>query len=238
MTQGLGSGTAGLTLHRANGSNGGVGLSVSGMPAGMTSSFSEDPVTGTDTSSTMSLTAASATAAGYYNLTVTATPLDPGAGSAARTVTIPVQVIANCTKFLDTSYIAVQSDICLTQLSDGTYEVYNQPVDVNGLELQPLTTTGAGSNLNFDLTNRKITGVGQWKATIPGGPSDTENFGLWVGTINWNLGPPRASRSSRTGPRATRSPSSTPTTRSRTCSSRGCRSDTRRSTSPPPAAPT
>ena len=193
VTQGLTSGTIGLTLHRANSSNGGVGLSVSGMPAGMTSSFSEDPVTGTDTSTTMSLTAASATAAGYYNLTVTATPVEPGAGSAARTVTIPVQVIANCTKFLDTSYIAVQSDICLTQLSDGTYEVYNQPVEVNGLVLQPLTTTGAGSNLNFDLTNRKITGVGQWKVTIPGGPSDTENFGLWVGTINWNLGPPSQS---------------------------------------------
>ena len=46
----------------------------------MTSSFSEDPLTGTDTSSTMSLTAASATAAGYYNLTVTATPLDSRRG--------------------------------------------------------------------------------------------------------------------------------------------------------------
>ncbi len=31
-------------------------------------------------------------------------------------------------------------------------------MEVNGLVLQPLTTTGAGSNLNFDLTNRKITG--------------------------------------------------------------------------------
>ncbi len=193
VTQGLTSGTIGLTLHRANGSNGGVALSVSGMPAGMTSSFSEDPLTGTDTTSTLSLTAASATAAGYYNVTVTATPLDPGAGSAARTVTIPVQVIANCTTFLDTSYIAVQSQTCMTQLSDGTYEIYNQPVEVNGLVLQPLTTTGAGSNLNFDLTNRKITGVGQWKVTIPDGPSDTENFGLWVGTINWSLGPPSQS---------------------------------------------
>jgi hypothetical protein len=193
VTQGLASGTVALTLHRANGSNGGVGLSVSGMPAGMTSSFSEDPVAGTDTTSTLSLTAASTTAAGYYNVTVTATPLSGGAGSADRTVTIPVQVIANCTMFLDTSYIAVQSGTCMTQLSDGTYEVYNQPVEVNGLVLQPLTTTGAGSNLNFDLTNRKITGIGQWKVTIPDGPSDTENFGLWVGTINWSLAPPSQS---------------------------------------------
>ncbi len=29
--------------------------------------------------------------------------------------------------------------------------------------------------------------------TIPGGPSDTENFGLWVGTINWSLTPPSQS---------------------------------------------
>ena len=102
----------------------------------MTSNFSEDRVTGTDSSSTLSLTAASTTAAGYYNLTVTATPLDAGAGSAARPVTIPVQVVANCTTFLYTSYIAVQSDTCMTQLSDGTYEVYNQPVEVNGLVLR------------------------------------------------------------------------------------------------------
>ena len=193
VTQGLSSGTAALTLHRANGSDGPVALSVSGLPAGTTSSFSEDPLTGTDSGSTLSLTAASTTAAGYYNVTVTATPLDAGAGSAARAVTIPLQVIANCTMYLDTSYIAVRSDTCMTQLPDGTYEVYNQPVEVNGLVLQPLTTTGAGSDLNFDLTNSKITGVGQWKVTIPDGPSGTEDFGLWVGTINWSLAPPSQS---------------------------------------------
>jgi hypothetical protein len=189
VTDGVAPGSVALTVHRANGSNGAVGLSVSGLPAGMTSSFSENPLTGTDSSSTLTLSADNSTAAGYDNLTVTATPLTAGAGSAARTVTIPVQVIANCTKTLYTSYIAVQSDRCMTELSNGTYEVYNYPVTIDGLVLQPLTTTGAGSDLNFDMTNRKITGVGEWKVTIPGGPTDTENFGLWEGTPDWSLQP-------------------------------------------------
>ena len=101
----------------------------------MTSSFSEDPVLGTDSGTTLSLTAAAATAAGDYNLTVTATPRESGGGVGGRPVTIPVQVEANCSKFLETSYIAVQSDTCITQLADGTYEVYNLPVEINGLEL-------------------------------------------------------------------------------------------------------
>jgi hypothetical protein len=192
MTQGLSAGTVALTVHRANGSDGSIGLSVSGMPAGMTSSFSEDPLTGTDASSTLSLTAASATPAGYYNITVTATPIDPGAGANARSVTIPIEVIANCTKFLDTSYIAVQSDTCMTQNPDGTYEVYNQQVEVNGLLMKPLTTTGSGSELIFDLANLKITAVGEWQAAIPD-VADGIDFGVWEGTPNWSLGPPSQS---------------------------------------------
>jgi hypothetical protein len=190
VTQGLGSGTVALTVRRANGSNGSVALSVAGMPAGMTSSFTEDPLTGTDSSTTMSLSAAFDTAPGYYNLTVTATPTDSGAGTVARQVTVPVQVVANCSKFLYTSYINAQSDRCFTQLANGTYEAYNTPVKLNGMTLVPETTTGAGSNLNIDLTNRKITAVGEWKATVSGAPGDTSDVGVWEGTPNWSLQPP------------------------------------------------
>jgi hypothetical protein len=190
VTQGLGSSSVALTIHRANGSNGSIGLSVSGMPSGMTSSFSENPVTGTDSSTALMLTADFNTAPGYYNLTVTATPQAGGAGSANRTVTVPVQVIANCSKILFASYISAQSDNCFTQLPNGTYEAYNTPVKINGLTLVPETTTGAGSNLNIDLTNRKITGVGEWKATVSGAPGGTADVGLWEGTPNWSLQPP------------------------------------------------
>lgn len=190
VTDGLGASNVALTVHRANGSNGSIGLSVSGLPTGVTASFSESPLTGTDSTSTLMLTADGTAPAGNYNLVVTATPQASGAGSAARTVTIPVDVIANCTKTLFTSYIAVQSDRCFTELPDGTYEAYNIPVEINGVELAPETTTGAGSNLNFDLTNRKITGVGEWKATIAGAPGDAGDVGVWEGTPNWSLQPP------------------------------------------------
>jgi hypothetical protein len=190
VTDGLGASNVALTVHRANGSNGSIGLSVSGLPAGVTSSFSQNPVTGTDSSSTLMLTAGGTAPAGYYNLVVTATPQASGAGSVARSVTIPVEVIANCTKFLFTSYIAAQSGSCFTELPNGTYEAYNIPVELNGLELEPETTTGAGSNLNIDLTDRKITGVGEWKATIAGAPGDTQDVGVWEGTPNWSVQPP------------------------------------------------
>ena len=127
---------------------------------------------------------------GYYNLTVTATPLDSGAGSARAQVTVPVQVVANCSKILYTSYINAQSDNCFTQLPNGTYEAYNTPVKLNGMTLVPETTTGAGSNLNIDLTNKKITGVGEWKAMVSGAPGDTSDVGVWEGTPNWSLQPP------------------------------------------------
>jgi hypothetical protein len=190
VTQGLGSGNVALTVRRANGSNGSVGLSVAGLPSGLTASFTENPLTGTDAASTMMLTAAFDTAPGYYNLTVTATPTDSGAGTVARQVTVPVQVIANCTKILYTSYISVQSDNCFTQLPNGTYEAYNAPIKLNGMTLVPETTTGAGSNLNIDLTNKKITAVGEWKATVSGAPGDTADVGVWEGTPNWSLQPP------------------------------------------------
>jgi hypothetical protein len=190
VSDGLGPSSVALTIHRANGSNGSVGLTVTGMPPGMTSSFSENPLTGTDASSTLMLTADNDAPSGDYNVTVTATPLAAGAGSQARTVTIPVDDIANCTKSIFTSYIAAHSNNCMTQLPNGTYEVYNAPVTINGLTLEPETTTGAGSNLNIDLTNKKITGVGEWKATVSGAPGETANVGLWEGTPNWSLQPP------------------------------------------------
>ncbi len=190
VTQGLGSGNVALTLRRANGSNGSVGLSVAGLPSGLTASFTENPLTGTNETSTMMLTADFSTAPGFYNVTVTATPLDAGAGSVARSVTVPVDVLANCTKILFTSYINAQSDRCFTELPNGTYEAYNTDVKLNGMTLVPETTTGAGSNLNIDLSNKKITAVGEWKATVSGAPGDTADVGVWEGTPNWSLQPP------------------------------------------------
>ncbi len=190
MTDSLGSSTVGLTIHRANGSDGAIDMSVSGMPSGMTASFSENPVTGTDSSTTLMLSTNFSAVAGYYNITVTATPESTAAGPAPRSVTIPVQVLQNCTKTLFTSYISVVDQTCMTELTNGTYEVYNSPVEINGLTLEPETNTGAGSSLNIDIATKKITGVGLWKAVVADGPDGLQNIGLWEGTPNWSLQPP------------------------------------------------
>jgi len=74
----------GLTLATLNGFSGQVTLSVTGLPAGATSSFSPNPAT---SSSTMSVTAGSSSPVGSYTLTITGVS---GALSHTATVTLVV----------------------------------------------------------------------------------------------------------------------------------------------------
>jgi sugar lactone lactonase YvrE len=64
------SGTSTIAVSGQNGFTGGVQLAASGLPGGMTASFTPNPVTGT---SALTLTASSSVAAGTYNITVTGT---------------------------------------------------------------------------------------------------------------------------------------------------------------------
>ena len=73
-----------IDIHRANGSNGNVSLSVSGAPSLMTASISPNPVTGTGSSATMTVATNKDLPTSDTTLTVTGTP-DPGAPSTMRT---------------------------------------------------------------------------------------------------------------------------------------------------------
>jgi Cellulose binding domain len=79
-----GSATSTITVTGANGFSGSVNLSASGLPSGVTASFSPSSTTAT---STLKLTASSTAAPGTYTVTITGT-----SGSLSATTTIALTV--------------------------------------------------------------------------------------------------------------------------------------------------
>jgi len=86
VTQGA-STSYGVTITRTGGFQGGVGLTVSGLPSGASGNFS--PQTAYGSSSTLTVTTGSGTPAGTYTLTVT------GASSGTPSHTTPVTLVVN-----------------------------------------------------------------------------------------------------------------------------------------------
>ena len=114
----------------------------------------------------------------------------------------------------------------MTQLSDGTYEVYNQPVEVNGLDARAADHDRGRQQPELRPDQPEDHRRWPMEGDDPGRPERHRELRTVGRARSTGASRRRASRSSRTGPRANRSPSSTPTTRSKTSSSRGCRSDT------------
>ena len=84
------SATVTATITRGGGFSAAVALTVEGAPAGLTAAFAPASLSGTTTSSTLTLTAATGLAAGTYNLTVRAA----GTGVTAQTSALAVTVSA------------------------------------------------------------------------------------------------------------------------------------------------
>ena len=82
------------------------GLSVSGLPSGVTYSISPNPVTGTNSSATLSLTASSTATVGKATVTITATPDTLAAGSQPRSIQRTVQVNAPYELPSETHFVA------------------------------------------------------------------------------------------------------------------------------------
>lgn len=83
--------TYAITITRTNGFAGAVTLSVGALPAGVTASFSPNPTTGT--SSTLTISTATSTAAGTYTINITGTS---GPLSHPTSVTLVVTVSDDC----------------------------------------------------------------------------------------------------------------------------------------------
>lgn len=85
-----------IVVHRLNGSNGGVTLSASGLPPGVTASFQPTTVTGVGSAVTLLLTTAPGAAFADATITITGTPA-AAAGTVPRSVTLPIRSTPTCT---------------------------------------------------------------------------------------------------------------------------------------------
>jgi hypothetical protein len=107
LTQG-GSGGSTITVNAQNGFSGNVTLSASGLPSGVTASFSPNPAS---TASTMTLTVSSAATIGTVSVTITGTS---GSLTNTTTITLTVNPVGNYT------LSASPSSLSITRGASGT----------------------------------------------------------------------------------------------------------------------
>jgi hypothetical protein len=170
-----------ITINRLNGSNGDISFAVTGLPPGMSATFTPNPVPGTDRAATMRLSAAGDAAAtpNFSEITITATP-GPGAGTAPRSVKKTVGIVENCVRSHIAPFMDVRTVGCMSTFGPDKLEAFNKVVRVNGLELHPLE---GRRNLIIDKKNRTITSDGPttiYSVTVEGVP-------IYAGPINWDL---------------------------------------------------
>lgn len=167
-----GNGSVGITITRSGGFTGGVGLAVTGAPAGLTATLNPTTIPSGSTTSTLSLAAAANLAAQSYTLTVTAS----GTGVANKTATVTATVTqssgsGNVT--LDFSSCAAGSVLWVAS-QDGN-GAWTQATGTNGIYKVTINSAtggiayvleGAGSSTSTlvqYMTKAELTGLG----TVP-----------------------------------------------------------------------
>ena len=172
-----------LTISRVNGSTGNVTFSASGLPAGMSATFTPNPLTGTESNTTMTVTAAAGAAAAteYSKATITATPV-PSAGPAPRSVTTLARISENCSKTVRFAYVDLRAVGCLRKEGASTYVGEGTDIHINGLVLHPLegdptlTVDPVAKTIKSSLTAR-------YSVSVLGDP----DLPFYDGPINWSF---------------------------------------------------
>ncbi len=157
-------GTGYIGLTRFGGSNGRIQFSASGLPVGVSASFSPQPATGSSLQSDVVLTinvSSNAPPVTDIPITITGTPLDASAGSAPRSVVIPLTVAGN--------YSVVAQSIEVTQGVQGLTIPNRVPYNpALGTLAQPLPYGGVLLSAGHKTIARVfVEGVGISTATTP-----------------------------------------------------------------------
>jgi subtilase family serine protease len=165
----VGQGTAGITnvfVNSQYGFAGNVNLAVSGLPSGVTASFSPNPVT---ENSTLTVTAGSTAPVGQYTLTITGT-----SGNQTSTTSITLGI------YVPSFTLFASGSVFLGQGSSGTTYVYvnrqygfagNVNLAINGLPngvTASWSQNPAISNSVLTLTTSSTAAPGQYPLTITG----------------------------------------------------------------------
>jgi hypothetical protein len=171
-----GAGTYTIAVNDQNGFTGGVTLSASGLPSGVTAAFTPNPTTGT---SILTLTASSAAIVGYYLVTVTGT-----SGSLTASTTIGLTI------GLPFSPSASPAVLTIAQGQAGTYTIAVN--DQNGFTGSvTLSASGLPSGVTAKFAPNPTTGTSQLTLTA----SATAAAGTYTPTLTGTAGGVRASTS-------------------------------------------
>jgi len=182
IVQGGASGTSGITVTPSNGFSGAVNLSASGLPSGVTASFSPASTT---TSSTLTLTASSAAAAGTATITITGV-----SGGLTHTATLTLTVTA-----APDFALSATPSVSIKQGATGTSAITVTPsngfsgavsLSASGLPagvtaaFSPATTTST-STLTFTVAATATTGTATVVITgVSGGLTHTTAIALTI----------------------------------------------------------
>ncbi len=175
-----------VDLNRINGSNGDVSFSVSGLPTGMTASFNPQPLGGSDSRTTLTLSAARGAAHSdqYSEITITATPSGAAVGERPRTITKQVRIRENCERTIRADYLDARSEDCLVKRDDGAYEATNTAVRVNGLIIRP--ADDSLPTLVVDPKNKMVKGetlTQPFRVSVASNPE----IPIYAGPIKWDF---------------------------------------------------
>jgi hypothetical protein len=142
-------GSIAVTLERDNGSTGEVDLALSGLPAGVTATFSPAALLGTATASTLNWTISPQAVLGYTAATITATPAVPAAGAtAAEPFALGVSVVA-AYSWADSDLGSVVLANCQSvQVTDsGQFPIFQPPSGISGTGAFSVQGAGAGTGV-------------------------------------------------------------------------------------------
>jgi hypothetical protein len=143
-----------ITVKRTGSFSSDVALALTGAPAGVTSSFSANPVTGSET--TLTLTIADSAAAGGHSLVLTAS-----AGEMSKTSTLALNVTVPPAK-IDTATILNNDDSL--QVRQGHGNIF---VEISGKGLANISIAKLGDLPGLAQTNNDISAV--LRFTVPAG---------------------------------------------------------------------
>ncbi len=156
ITQGAVGGTSTITVNDLNGFNGSVSLTASGLPTGVTATFSP---TSTTTTSTLTLTASSTATLGTVTVTITGT-----SGSLVATTTLTLKVQAPATPNFTISASPASLTVkpggkATTTITVTSQNGFNSAVTLSGSGLPSGVTAAFATNPVTPPANGTVTSV-------------------------------------------------------------------------------
>jgi hypothetical protein len=160
----------GFTIQSLNGFTGNVSLSVSGLPSGVTSSFSPATINGGSGTSTLTVTPAGSTPSGSYPFVVTAT-----SGNKTHSTTLTLNVGPAGSNFADFTGDITPSQQSIPVGGSTTFTISLQPLYTNTetvhITLDPIpngTGITASGQQDVKLPGSSVITIGATSAATPG----------------------------------------------------------------------